>query len=127
MRNILSEDRYQPRDPMDLIAIDLFEIKGCNYLVVLDVFTGYPWMKQFRKSQNTHQVTEALNKIFLTWGYPKPVKSDRGGHYRTEFKQFQHVHNPQHHKRIQSQVEWRSQKRGINNQITNQESGTGKR
>ena len=45
-------------------------------------------MKEFRKSPNTHQVTEALNEIFLTWGYPKHVKSDRGGQYRTEFKQY---------------------------------------
>ena len=114
MRNILSEERYQPRAPMDLIATDLFKIKGCHYLVALDVFTGYPWMKEFRKSPNTHQVTEALNEIFLTWGYPRHVKSDRRGHYRTEFKQYcANMYTTP--KRIQSQVEWRSQKRGINN------------
>ena len=51
-------------------------------------FTGYPWRKKFGKSPNTHQVTDALNEIFLAWGYPKHVKSDGGGQYRTEFEQY---------------------------------------
>ena len=83
-----AEERYQPQAPMDLVVTDLFEVKGCHFLVVLDVFTGYPWMKRFGKSPNTGQVTEALNDIFLTWGYPKHIKADGGGPYRTEFKQF---------------------------------------
>ena len=61
-----AEERYQPRAPMDLVVTDLFEIKGCHYLVVINVFTGYPWMKRFGKSPNTCHVTEALNDIFLT-------------------------------------------------------------
>ena len=81
-----AEERYQPHEPMDLVVTDLFEIKGCHFLVVLDVFTGYPWMRKFGKSPKTHQVTEALNEIFLMWGYPKHIKADGGGHYRTEFK-----------------------------------------
>ena len=60
---------------MDLVVTDLFEIKGCHYLIVLDVFTGYPWMKKMGKTPKTSQVTEALNEIFLTWGYPKHVES----------------------------------------------------
>ena len=68
-----AEETYQPHEPMDLVVTDLFEIKGCHFLVVLDVFTGCPWMRKFGKSPKTHQVTEALNDIFLTWGYPIPV------------------------------------------------------
>ena len=45
-----AEERYQPRQPMDLIVTPLFEIKGCHFLVVLDVFMGYPWMRKFGKS-----------------------------------------------------------------------------
>ena len=83
-----AEERYQPCEPMDLVVTDLFEIKGCHFLVVLDVFTGYTWMRKFWKSPKTHQVTEALNEIFLTWGYPKHIKADGGGQYRTEFKNY---------------------------------------
>ena len=50
-------ERYQRRQPMDLIVTDLFEIKGCHFLVVLDLFTGYPWMRKFGKSPKTDQVT----------------------------------------------------------------------
>ena len=83
-----AEERYQPCEPMDLVVTDLFDKKSCHYLMVLDVFTGYPWMRKFGKSPKTHQVTEALNEIFLTWGYPKHVKPDGGGQYRTELKNY---------------------------------------
>ena len=71
-----AEERYKPAAPMDLIATDLFEIKGCHYLVVLNVFTGFRWFKRLGKSPKTHQVTEALNDIFLTWGYPLHIRCD---------------------------------------------------
>ena len=94
MRNLLSVKAERgggggevpTREPMDLVVTDLFEIKGCHYLIILDVFTGYPWMKKMGKTPKTSQVTEALNEVFLTWGYPKHVKSDGGGQYRSEFQ-----------------------------------------
>ena len=73
---------------MDLVVTDLLEIKGCYFFVVLDVFKGYPWMRKFGKSPRTDQVTGAFNEIFLTWGYPKHIKTDGGGQYRTEFKEY---------------------------------------
>ena len=88
-RETEAEERYQPRAPMDLIATDLFEIKCCHYLVVLDVYSGFPWYKRFGKSPKTQQVTEALNDtFFLTWGYPLHIRCDGGGQYRSEFKKF---------------------------------------
>ena len=83
-----AEERYQPKAPMDLIATDLFEIKGCNYLVVLDVYSGFPWFNKFGKAPNTSKVTEALNDIFLAWGYPLHIRCDGGSQYRTEFKKY---------------------------------------
>ena len=59
-----------------------------SYLIFLDVFTGYPWMRKFGKAPRTDQVTGAHNEIFLTWGYPKHIKADGGSQYRAEFKQF---------------------------------------
>ena len=56
-----AEERYKPRQPMDLIVSDLFEVKGVHYLVVLDVYSGFPWMKKMGKSPKTSKVTEALN------------------------------------------------------------------
>ena len=72
---------------MDLITTDLFEIKGCHYLVVLDVYPVFPWYKKFGKVPNTTQVTEALNNIFLVWGFPRHIRCV-GGQYISEFKQF---------------------------------------
>ena len=83
-----AEERYQPRAPTDKIATDLFEIKGAHYLLVLDVFTGWPWYKRFAKAPNSKMVTEALNDIFLVYGYPKHLKCDGGPQYRSEFKKY---------------------------------------
>ena len=80
-------ERYYPSSPFDLITTDLFEIKGCRYLVVLNVYTVFPWYKKFGKVPNTSQVTEALNDIFLVWGFPRHIRCSRG-QYRSEFKQF---------------------------------------
>ena len=33
-------------------------------------------------------VTDALNVIFLVWGYPCHIRCDGGIHYRSEFKRF---------------------------------------
>ena len=55
---------------MDLIANNLFKIKDCHYLMVLEVFTSFPWYKRFGKSLKTHQVLQVLNDIFLTSPHP---------------------------------------------------------
>ena len=50
---------------MDLVANDLFEIKGTHYLLVVNVYTGFPWYKRFCKTPDTRMVTEGLDNIFL--------------------------------------------------------------
>ena len=40
------------------------------------------------KSPKTNKVTEALNEIFLAYGYPKHIKSNGGGQYRKEFVRY---------------------------------------
>ena len=108
-------ERYQPQQPMDLIVTDLFEVKGYHYLIVLDVFTSYPWMKKFGKAPRMDQVTGALNEIFLTWGYPKHIKADGGSQYRAEFKLFcaPNVHHSAYNLRVQPQKQRRSGERGV--------------
>lgn len=83
-----AEERYQPKAPMDMVATDLFEFKGAHYLLVVDVYSGYPWYKRFTKCPDTRMVTEALNDIFLTFGYPKHLKADGGPQYRSGFKDY---------------------------------------
>ena len=73
---------------MDMVATDLFELKGVHYLLVVDVFTDYPWYKHFTKYPDTKMVKEGLNNIFLVFGYPKHLKADRGLYYRSGFKDY---------------------------------------
>ena len=52
-----AKERYQPRAPMDMVATDLFKLKGAHYLLVVDVYTDYPGYKRFTKYPNTKMVT----------------------------------------------------------------------
>ena len=88
------------------------------------------WMdEEIQKSPNTHHVTEALKKIFLTWGCLKHLKTDSGGHYRSEFKQYcaNMYITPHTTSGYKPRSNGDGRKRGIENQITSQENGTYKR
>ena len=83
-----AEEHCQPKAPMDMVATDLFKFKKVHYLLVVDVYKGYPWYRRFTKFPNTRMVTEGLNGIFLVFGYPKHLKADGGPQYRTGFKDY---------------------------------------
>ena len=83
-----AEECYQPKAPLDMVATDLFEIKGVHYLLVVDIYTGFPRYKCFCKYPDTRIVTEGLNDIFFVYGYPKHLKMDGGPHYRSKFKDY---------------------------------------
>ena len=83
-----AEERYQPKAPMDMVATALFNFNKVHYLLVVDVFTLYPWYKRFTKCPNTRMVAKSLNNIFLVFGYPNYLKANGGPQYRTYFKDY---------------------------------------
>src|SRR3989338_6584783 len=68
--------------PGEHIHIDLMEMKasqkGYSYvLMMIDKFSGFVWMKPLlTKSQN--EVADEILKVFLSYGFPKTIKSDNG-------------------------------------------------
>jgi hypothetical protein len=70
--------------PMQQVSSDLFEEKGKHYIVLVDRFSGYTWVKLLR-SLATAAITRVLDGWFLEFGYPRHCLTDGGPQFRSEF------------------------------------------
>lgn len=92
-----------PTLPWQIVASDLFELKGKTYLVICDSYSGYLDFQQL-KSQSSCEVIEQFKKWFSAHGIPEVLETDNGTQYMSkEFKDFQkewrfnHVTSSPHH------------------------------
>jgi transposase InsO family protein len=73
--------------PMEKVATDLFDLDAGSYLVMVDRFSGYPWVSHMRAT-----TTEAVCRVLLGWfwefGFPRRLKSDNGPQFRGQFVEF---------------------------------------
>ena len=73
--------------PMEQVRVDLFEALGLHWLVMVDRFSGFPFLHRLR-SLDSSAVTVQLDKWFLVFGTPELLRSDGGPQFRTAFGQF---------------------------------------
>ena len=73
--------------PMQKIGCDLFSWSGKDYLVIVDRYSGFFWIRNLRRTA-TENVTTALQDVFTDFGYPKEIQSDNGPQFRGPFKNF---------------------------------------
>jgi transposase InsO family protein len=73
--------------PMEAVSVDLMEVRGVKYLVMVDRFSSYPVVKTLR-SATTAAVVNILTGWFREFGWPKAIGSDGGPQFRDEFKAF---------------------------------------
>lgn len=66
-----------PERPWEQIALDLFELEGEKYLIVVDYFSRWFEVVPMKKI-DSESVISALKRIFACFGIPEIVKSDRG-------------------------------------------------
>lgn len=92
-----------PTLPWQIVASDLFELKGKTYLVICDSYSGYLDFQQL-KGQSSYEVIEQLKRWFAVHGVPEELQTDNGTQYMSrEFKIFQkewkfnHVTSSPHH------------------------------
>jgi transposase InsO family protein len=81
--------------PMEMVSADLFEISGKKYLVMVDRYSGFPFVAQLTRT-TTCAVTEQMLSVFQDWGFPEAVRTDGGPQFRTEFKEFCDAHDIKH-------------------------------
>lgn len=77
-----------PERPWIKLGMDLFEMGGDNYLIVVDYFSR--WFETVKLRDITSEsVIKSLKLIFLTFGIPEVIVSDRGLQFTSLlFRQF---------------------------------------
>ncbi|CAC5393270.1 unnamed protein product [Mytilus coruscus] len=76
------------QSPWTKIGMDLFEIKGRPYLVVIDYFSNFTEVDYLSKT-TCGQVITILKKQFARFGIPTTIVSDNGPQFSSdEFRQF---------------------------------------
>ncbi len=73
--------------PMEAVSIDLFKSAGKHYLVMVDRYSGFPFVHQLTQL-NTNTMTKVLSQWFMDWGIPARLRSDGGPQFRGPFTQF---------------------------------------
>jgi len=73
--------------PMQSMGTDLFQACGKQWIVLVDRFSGYCFIKQLR-STTSASIIATLTDWFLDYGWPQSIRSDGGPQFRSEFQKF---------------------------------------
>ncbi|XP_064390623.1 uncharacterized protein K02A2.6-like [Halichondria panicea] len=85
-----------PDYPWQMVGTDLFELKGQQYLVVVDYYSRYPECIKLSRTTSAHIIT-VLKAIFARHGIPETVRSDNGPQFSShEFTQFAQTYGFKH-------------------------------
>ena len=77
-----------PSYPWQKVATDIFNLKGQEYLVIVDYFSRYPEIQKL-KSTTTQSIVNTLKAAFARHGIPEILRSDNGPQFSSqEFKNF---------------------------------------
>jgi len=82
-------DHTIPRSdaPWVRLGMDLFHFGGREYLVIVDEFSGYPFVKPLTQTTTAH-VIKAFKSLTDMFGFPQYIRSDGGPQFRSEFDAF---------------------------------------
>ena len=73
--------------PMHKVSADLAQAGGKTYLIMVDRFSGYPFVAQLSNQSTSAIVTHMLH-WFRTYGFPTSIRTDGGPQFRGPFKEF---------------------------------------
>ncbi len=73
--------------PMELLGADLFEVKGQQFLALVDAFSGYLHAYPLRKT-SSKEIINILLSFFQNFGIPQRILTDNGPQFRSETKSF---------------------------------------
>lgn len=79
-----------PEKSWDRVHADfLGPFYGDMYLVVVDAYSKWPEIVNFRNNTNAHRMIEVFDKLFARFGLPKHIVTDNGPQFRSaEFDNF---------------------------------------
>ncbi|KAL0153721.1 hypothetical protein M9458_050974 [Cirrhinus mrigala] len=85
-----------PTSPWEKVGMDLFYLKGNNYLVVIDYYSNYPELALLSNMSSKCVITHAKS-IFARHGIPQTVVSDNGSCFSSkEWQDFSVLYDFKH-------------------------------
>ena len=82
--------------PMHRIGTDLFESNGKQYLIMVDHYSSYPWVRRLRNISSASCIDD-MKSAFSEFGYPQHIYSDFDRQYSSqEFNSLVHEFNVKH-------------------------------
>ena len=69
---------------MELVGVDLMQVGGKSYLVMVDKKSGFRFCTNLPKT-STRDVIQALEHWFHQYGFPSRLRTDGGPQFRQEF------------------------------------------
>lgn len=101
-----------PSKPWQLIASDLFEVAGKNYLLTVDRYSKYPLLDEMGSSVTSLAVMRKIRDYCALFGKPEEIMTDNGPQYTgPSFKEFvsswdiKHVTSSPHYPRSNGFIE----------------------
>ena len=81
-----------PEYPWQVIGSDLFEMKGSQYLLIVDYFSRFPEVVKLQATTSTALIS-AFKSVLSRFGIPKILHSDNGPQFSSaEMQQFTSSH-----------------------------------
>ncbi|NJL71582.1 MAG: DDE-type integrase/transposase/recombinase [Candidatus Competibacteraceae bacterium] len=72
---------------MQQVGLDLFELDSIHYFLMVDRFSGYPFVQRLQKT-DTEAIAAILKGWFSQFGIPEYARSDGGPQFRSKFTDF---------------------------------------
>lgn len=86
-----------PTYPWQVVATDLFERKGIDYVLVVDYYSRYVEVTTLSKNKTSDTVITSLKSTFARHSIPEKIISDNGPQYASEkFKSFAAAYGFEH-------------------------------
>ena len=78
-----------PVRPFQHVSADIFNASGCDFLVLVDHFSGWPSVAKLHNSTSTTNVLRQLKRWITDYGAPVKLVTDNGPQFRSaEFQHF---------------------------------------
>ena len=84
---IMSHER--PSKPWQYIASDLFDVEHRKFILVVDRYSHFPLLQEYKATPSSQQVTATIKGYCAMFGCPEELMSDNGPQYAGDpFKNF---------------------------------------
>ena len=72
-----------PSYPFEFVHMDFGQHEGRHYLIVVDQFSSYPFVKEFSTDPTTEMLMEVLTYVFTQFAIPRKIYSDGGPQFKS--------------------------------------------